>query len=166
MDKIKKGDIVARKSHNQDILFSVENILKDSCGFQIAILKGVTIRIVSDAYIDDLVLLDTKEVYASLRSLDVRIEDRINNLLKNGKERVKDKERNFDNIKAGKILHLDGDKFYSEKSARYYKKVGLNAIVKNIPENKQHLLVREYINKYDPDILVLTGHDRYDKNRN
>ena len=63
-------------------------------------------------------------------------------------------------------MHLDGDKFYSEKSARYYKKVGLNAIVKNIPENKQHLLVREYINKYNPDILVLTGHDRNDKNGN
>ena len=166
MEKFKKGDIVARKSHNQDILFSVENILRSSCGIQIAILKGITIRIVADAYIDDLVLLDTKEVDASLRSLDVRIEHRINNLLKKGKEKVKDKERNFENIKTGKILHLDGDKFYSEKSARYYRKVGLNAIVKNIPENKQHLLVREYINKYNPDILVLTGHDRNDKNRN
>ena len=46
----------------QDILFSVENILRSSCGIQIAILKGITIRIVADAYIDDLVLLDTKEV--------------------------------------------------------------------------------------------------------
>lgn len=107
MEKVKKGDIVARKSHNQDILFLVENLLRRSCGIQIAILKGITIRIVADAYIDDLVLLDTKEVDASLRSLDVRIEDRINSLLKNGKEKVKDKERNFENIKAGKILHLD-----------------------------------------------------------
>ena len=146
MEKIKKGDIVARKSHNQDILFSVENILSSLCGIQIAVLKGITIRIVADAYIEDLVLLDTKEVDANLRSLDVKIEDRINSLIKKGKEKVKDKdkdkERNFDNIKAGKILHLDGDKFYSEKSARYYKKVGLNAIVKNIPENKQTYKLR------------------------
>ena len=160
MEKIKKGDIVARKSHNQDILFSVENVIN-----KIAILKGITIRIVADAYIEDLVLLDTKEVDENLRSLDVRIEDRINRLLKIGKEKPKDSEKTFQNINTGKILHLDGDKLYSEKSARYYKKVGLNAIVKNIPENKQHLLVREYINKYNPDILVLTGHDRYDKNR-
>lgn len=166
MEKIKRGDIVARKSHNKDILYSVENILKSSHGIQIAILKGITIRIVTDAYIDDLVLLDTKEVDDSLRSLDIKIEDRINSLLKKGKTKVKDKERNFDNIKAGKILHLDGDKLYSEKSARYYKKVGLNAVVKNIPENKQHILVKDYINKYNPDILVLTGHDRDDKNRN
>lgn len=161
MEKIKKGDIVARKSHNCDILFSVEKILKSSNNIQVAILKGITIRIVTDAFIEDLVLLDTKEVDANLRSLDVKIEDRINNILK--KEKEKHKERNFDNIKSGKILHLDGDKLYSDKSARYYKKVGLNAVVKNIPENKQHLLVKEYINKYNPDILVLTGHDRYDK---
>ena len=160
MEKIKKGDIVARKSHNQDILFLVENIIN-----KIAILKGVTIRVVADAYIEDLVLLDTKEVDENLRSLDVKIEDRINRLLKIGKEKPKDNEKTFQNINTGKILHLDGDKLYSEKSARYYKKVGLNAVVKNIPENKQHLLVKEYINKYNPDILVLTGHDRYDKNR-
>ena len=97
MEKIKKGDIVARKSHNQDILFSVENILRSSCGIQIAILKGITIRIVADAYIDDLVLLDTKEIDDNLRSLDVRIEDRINNLLKKGKEKVKDKKRGIGN---------------------------------------------------------------------
>ena len=161
MEKIKKGDIVARKSHNLDILFSVENIIN-----RIAILKGITIRIVADAYIEDLVVLDTKEVDDNLRSLDVRIEDRINRLLKIGKEKTKDNEKTFQNINTGKILHLDGDKLYSEKSARYYKKVGLNAVVKNIPENKQHLLVKEYINKYNPDILVLTGHDRYDKDRN
>lgn len=107
MEKIKKGDIVARKSHREDILFSVENILTSSCGIKIAILKGITIRIVADAYINDLVLLDTKEVDASLRSLDIKIEDRINNLLKKGKVKLLDKERNFDNIKAGKILHLD-----------------------------------------------------------
>ena len=160
MEKIKKGDIVARKSHNLDILFSVENIIN-----KIAILKGVTIRVVSDAYIEDLVVLDTKEVDDNLRSLDVKIENRINRLLKIGKEKPKDNEKTFQNINTGKILHLDGDKLYSEKSARYYKKVGLNAVVKNIPENKQHLLVKEYINKYNPDILVLTGHDRYDKDR-
>lgn len=159
MEKIKKGDIVARKSHNLDILFSVEKIIRSTNGMRIAILKGITTRIVADAYLNDLVVLDSKEVDDSLRSLDIKIEDRINRLIKKGKEKLQYKERNFQDIKTGKILHLDGDKFYSEKSARYYRKVGLNAIVKNIPENKQHLIVKDYINKYKPDILVLTGHD-------
>lgn len=159
MEKIKKGDIVARKSHNLDILFLVEKIIRSTNGMKIAILKGITTRIVADAYINDLVVLDSKEIDNSLRSLDIKIDDRINRLIKKGKKKLQYKERNFQTIKTGKILHLDGDKFYSEKSARYYKKVGLDAIVKNIPENKQYLIVKEYINKYKPDILVLTGHD-------
>lgn len=159
MEKIKKGDIVARRSHKCDILFSVENIIRSSNGMQIAILKGITTRIVADAYLDDLVILDSKKVDDSLRSLDIKIEDRINSIIKKGKEKLQYKERYFGDTKTGKILHLDGDKLYTEKSARYYKKMGLNAVVKNIPENKQHLIVKDYINKYNPDILVLTGHD-------
>lgn len=159
MEKIKKGDIVARKSHKCDILFSVENILISSNRKKIVILKGITIRIVADAYLEDLVIVDSKKKEDCLRSLDIEIEDRVNNIIKMGKEKFKYKERNFENIKAGRILHLDGDKLYSEKSARYYKKMGLNAVVKNIPENKQYLIVKDYIEKYNPDILVLTGHD-------
>ena len=37
--------------------------------------------------------------------------------------------------------------------------MGLDAIVKNVAEKNQPLLVREYIQAYKPDILVLTGHD-------
>lgn len=159
MEKIKKGDIVARKSHNCDILFSIENIIRSTNGMQVAILKGITIRIVADAFLSDLVILDNEKLDESLRSLDTKIEDRINNFLKKGKKKIQYKERNFDITKTGKILHLDGDKLYSEKSARYYKKMGLNAIVKNISENKQHLIIKDYMNKYNPDILVLTGHD-------
>ena len=159
MEKIKKGDIVSRKSHKFDVLFSVERIVRNNNGVQIAILKGITARIVADACIDDLIVIDNKKLDDSLRSLDIRIEDRINYLIKKEKNKVKYKERNSQNLKSGKILHLDGDRMYSEKTARYYKKVGLNAVVKNIPENKQHLIVKEYISKYNPDILVLTGHD-------
>ena len=159
MEKIKKGDIVAIKSNSLNILYSVENITKDLNGKYIALLKGIVIRIVESAYLDDLIIIDNEKLDDSLRSLDIKIEDRINRLLKKGKEKLQYKERYFRDIKAGKILHLDGDKLYSEKSARYYKKMGLNAVVKNISENKQHLIVKDYIKKYNPDILVLTGHD-------
>lgn len=62
--------------------------------------------------------------------------------------------------KTGKILHLDGDKKYSDKAYNYYKKAGLNAIVKNISEKKQPLVIKDLLRKYNPDILVVTGHDR------
>lgn len=60
----------------------------------------------------------------------------------------------------GKILHLDGDRRYSEKSRRHYEKMGMNAIVKNIPESKQPRMVYNLLMYYKPDILVITGHDR------
>ena len=68
-------------------------------------------------------------------------------------------------IYTGRILHLDGDKKYSEKSNAYYKKMGLKAIVRNIPESRQVNLANDLIERYNPDIVVITGHDRYDKVR-
>ena len=61
--------------------------------------------------------------------------------------------------KTGKILHLDGDRKYSEKALRYYRKTGLNAIVKNISEYKQPKQVYRLLEYYQPDIVVITGHD-------
>ena len=46
----------------------------------------------------------------------------------------------------------------------YYRKIGLNAIVKNIPENKQPKVVYRLLTIYNPDILVITGHDGMIKN--
>ena len=67
--------------------------------------------------------------------------------------------RNKEKIITGKILHLDGDRKYSQKSYYYYKKLGLNAIVKNIPEYRQPRVIYRLLQKYNPDILVITGHD-------
>ena len=64
----------------------------------------------------------------------------------------------------GKILHLDGDRKYSEKTLRHYRKMGLNAVVKNIPESKQPQMVIPLLQKYEPDILIITGHDSMIRN--
>lgn len=171
MSKIKKGDVVGRISYGNDILFEVQRIIKQKSGNHIAILKGIATRIVADAPICDLELSDKEHVENKLRSLDNRLEDRIKKyahipkyplgFFKRGISRS-----NRDIIKSGTILHLDGDKKYSEKSARYYKSIGLSAIVKNIPENKQPQMVVQLLNRYNPDILVITGHDRNDKKWN
>ena len=68
-------------------------------------------------------------------------------------------------IITGKILHLDGDRKYSEKSFKYYQKMGLTAIVKNIPEYKQPQVVYNLLSYYEPDILIVTGHDGMIKKR-
>lgn len=156
---IRKGDIVGRKSYGKDVFFIVDNILKIRNNKQFAILKGVNIRIMADSPIEDLEVISKKEVINSIKLLELDLEDRIK------KNRIKE-ENNLkrQRIYTGKILHLDGDRKYSDKSLRYYSKMGLNAIVKNIAENKQSKVVVPLLSKYNPDILIITGHDAMLKN--
>lgn len=169
MNKIKKGDVVGRISYGKDILFTVERIIKLTDKKEIAILKGMTVRVEADAPVEDLELIQKQEIEKSLRSLDIKLDEKIKsydnkkiklnfNLFKNTKEK-----RSIEKIVTGTILHLDGDKKYAEKSAKYYRKVGLKAVIKHIPESKQGEQVTNLLEKYKPDILVITGHDRNDK---
>lgn len=112
--------------------------------------------------------MDKRVVEAEVKNLDEKMMNRIKQCLSNPKYcaynakklfNFKSEKRSNVVVYTGKILHLDGDKKYSEKSVRYYKSLGLNAIVKNIPENRQAQLIPSLLEKYKPDILVLTGHD-------
>ena len=166
MKKIKKGDIVARKSYGKDIIFYVKKIIKTKKE-NIAILCGLLERIEADSKIDDLEIIDEKIVKRNLEKQDKRVKERINKKEEKYKIKIlKEEEKRLrQKIVTGKILHLDGDKRYSQKSYNYYKKLGLNAIVKNIPEYKQPKVVYKLLKIYNPDILIITGHDRNDKKR-
>ena len=61
MKKIKKGDIVARKSYGKDIVFYVKKIIKTSPE-NIAILCGLYERIEADSKLADLELLDSVQL--------------------------------------------------------------------------------------------------------
>lgn len=160
MKKIKKGDIVARKSYGKDIIFYVKGIIETPKG-KIAILRGAIDRIEADSEIEDLEIIDRKiidkiikeEHKKNIRRLQKREPEYRIGIIESKKSKARQK------IVTGKILHLDGDKRYSQKSYNYYKKLGLNAIVKNIPEYKQPKAVYRLLNIYNPDILIVTGHD-------
>ena len=160
MMKVKKGDIVARKSYGKDIIFYVKNIISNPKG-DIAILCGVLERIEADCYVEDLEILDKKTIKINLKNEKNRIEKRLSQNEINYKIGIIEKQERkiSQKIVTGKILHLDGDKRYSQKSYNYYKKLGLNAIVKNIPEYKQPKVVYQLLKIYNPDILIITGHD-------
>ena len=153
MAKIKKGDKVGRISHGEDIIFEVKKITKQKEGKKIAILKGITERIEVDSPLEDLMLAEKENIERSLRNLDFKFYKKIK------QEKNKLETRKIEQYITGKILHLDGDRRYSEKSLRYYQKMGLTAIVKNIPEYKQPRVVYDLLSYYKPDILVVTGHD-------
>ena len=157
--KLRKGDIVGRKSYGNDIVFVISNIIKYR-GQEIAILKGLITRIEADSPIEDLELMEEYKVIQLLNKFEAELERIKKNLLIKTNIPLKRTKEDY-----GKILHLDGDKKYSEKSQRFYKNIGLDVIVKNIPENKQPQIITNLLNRYNPDILVVTGHDRNDKKR-
>lgn len=164
MEKIKKGDIVGRKSYGKDIIFRVTNIIENPKE-KVAILNGIVERIEADSNVSDLELIEKEEVKRKLKELDNILEKRIEKSVEKYEDRnykigvITNNTRAKEKIVTGKILHLDGDRKYSEKSYRYYKKLGLNAIVKNIPEYRQPKVVYRLLELYNPDILVITGHD-------
>lgn len=132
-------------------MFSVKRILKIDKNKKIAILKGIVdVRIVADAPLEDLEIVSKKEQMQ--RELDS--EKRILNIIEKEKQRADNRRKEI--IHTGRILHLDGDKKYSQKSIMYYKKMGLNAIVRNIPEYKQPKVVYRLLTIYNPDIVVIT----------
>lgn len=168
MSQFKKGNIVGRISYNKDVLFEITNIIKTSNNKKIIILKGITERIEADSPEEDLEIMNKRIVEDKIKKLEDKMEKRIEKCLKNKKDckcnkknmfNWKNETRSNKIIETGKILHLDGDKRYTEKSMKYYRSLGLNAIVKNIPENKQAQVVRSLLDKYKPDVLILTGHD-------
>ena len=160
MKKIKKGDIVARKSYGKDIIFYVKRIIKTING-EIAILSGLIKRIEADSNVEDLEIIDKETIKENLKKVDEQINKRAAQNIKKYKIGIISNEdtRLKEKIITGKILHLDGDRRYSQKSYNYYKNLGLNAVVKNIPEYKQPKEVYRLLKIYNPDILVITGHD-------
>jgi len=101
--RIRKGDIVGRKSYGKDILFIVDRFMKLNSKREYAILKGMTIRIEADAPIEDLQLIDDNRINNINKNIDDKLLKRI--------EAYKKEKRYKDDtiIKTGRILHLDGE---------------------------------------------------------
>ena len=126
----------------------------------IAILKGLNIRIQADSFLDDLEIIDKKTLQESQKKVEKRFIQTINKCVK-GQDESKQEylKRSNKIVYTGKILHLDGDRRYAEKSSLFYKKMGLRAVVRSVTESRQPAVVSGLIERYKPDILVITGHD-------
>ena len=146
----KVGDIVSRKSYNNDIIFKIIDITDN-----IVTLKGVDLRLYADSEIDDL----TKEE----GKLNIVKEDR-----KIINENLKSVDLNRDEYfyLPGKILHIDGDEEYLQRCINFYHDLNVQAYGLTLKENEIYQYLEQYLNEYNPDILVITGHDAYYKKKN
>lgn len=153
----KIGDYVVRKSYDKDILFRIVQILPDN----IAVLIGVSFRISADAPLEDLEQAEGMRYTQREDSTMISAENNVKTILANRKEYSKNKMRMFE--KPGTVLHLDGDAFYLELCMKYYEKLGIEAIGKHILEQDQPKRIKALIEKHNPSILVITGHDSLNK---
>ena len=105
MNKIKKGDIVGRKSYGKDIFFTVVRII-DNKKEKIAILNGVYERIEADSTLEDLEIIPKKNIQQYAENFNKRLTNKIKK--ENGLISLND-NRTREKIISGRILHLDGE---------------------------------------------------------
>ena len=151
------GDYVVRVSYGSDILFRITYISPN----QIARITGVSYRVVADAPIADLEL--------SMGMRYTKDEDNIMSTIEKNIEKIKKQKSDNKEVgeprfkKTGKVLHIDGDAFYLNLCLKYYDILEIPAIGEHISEAEQPKRIKHLIEKYSPDILVLTGHDALSK---
>lgn len=152
------GDYVVRVSYNRDIMFRIAYISSN----QIARLKGVSYRIIADAPLNDLEQVEGMRLTSQEDTIMSTVDQTVEKILKKRLDDQKGQDASFK--KTGTVLHIDGDAFYLNLCLKYYKELGIPAIGEHIAESEQPKKVKFLIEKYSPDILVLTGHDALNKN--
>lgn len=155
---IQVGDYVVRISYNRDVLFKVLEIKSDG----IVKLKGISYRIIADAPMEDLELAGGMRFTNKESSLMEQIQERVKMLVAE-KKILKDQNKPVLQ-KTGKVLHIDGDSFYLNLCMKYYETLGVPAVGENVLEFEQPKKIGGLLQKHNPDILVLTGHDSLNKN--
>lgn len=167
MYEYKIGDVVTRKSYGNDLFFKIVNLWEKN-GIKMAGIKGISYRIEADSPEEDLEPVKSEIVSNHLRSNEILIENIYQSIEKSNTYK-KNLSRGLDikrgrKTKLGKILHLDGDLEYMKRCLEQYKKLGLIAEGRFIPEKEQPGAVTKLLQENCPDILVLTGHDGLLKN--
>ena len=145
---IKVGDIVSRNKYNNDTLFKVEKIEND-----IYYLCGVEVRLCADTILSDL----KKEENMKNEQDDERLLE----LLNENDTFFRD---DFFYL-PGKILHVDGDKEYLNRCLKFYKSANINAYGVYEKEENLYKNMTKFLKDIKPDILIITGHDAYYKQK-
>lgn len=161
------GDLVTRKSHNDDIVFKVTGMRQDETGAVHYELKGLHMRLLADAPETDLILV-TAEM---LRSEIVRQEKACSENMRRVMQRRSTALEECALVRAqpsikhqffnwpGKVLHIDGDEDYLKMCLKTYSQLHIKAAGEWIEESKQPERVVALLKQHQPDILILTGHD-------
>ncbi len=140
------GMQVTRKSYNHDIVFTIIDI-KD----EVYYLKGLNVRLIADSPLEDLTIYNEKEISDD----EQEFLDRIKMGCK--------LDRNDYFYLPGKVLHIDSDNDYLKRCLKYYEDMNIWAIGVCKQEEEVPSEIRKLLEEYNPNIVVITGHDAYYK---
>jgi spore coat assembly protein len=141
------NDMVILKEDVRKIIYVIDMINKDK-----AYISGLNYRIRMVTRTDELLPATTEQVETENKIT----EDYLQKIYQS-------KTRVTKNYLLGKILHIDGDKKYLDKCIRLYKEVGVFAYGVTVKENEMASVTQKLILELAPDIVILTGHDVYNK---
>lgn len=152
----KVGDLVARKSYNEDVHFriiAINHMNKE------AELKGVDMRLWADAPLSDLVKLDQNKRGQREEQDDEQTSSSVQQL-----KRGREPGGSFFEV-PGRVLHIDGDVNYLKKCLKVYRELEIPVYGIHVPESDMPERIYPLLSYIQPDILVLTGHDAYIKSK-
>lgn len=144
------GDLVTRNSYNNDTLFKIISI-----NGNIANLKGMDVRLYADSPLEDLQVFNPQDYDEEIN--DDKIFERSNE--------YSNLDRNSFFYLPGKILHIDGDDEYLNRCMKFYDKMKVKAYGVKITESNISYQIKNYLAKTNPDIVIITGHDFFYKNK-
>lgn len=175
-NRIREGDIVTRKSYGGDVFFQVIRVDSYAVGDATATLKGLNMRLLADAPISDLSIVEERQLLDFKRKVmresaehlrTVRVRRITEEQTRYKKERRRSRgaatlaEDIFD--LPGRVLHIDGDADYLRDCMKYYKELGVPVVGEHVPPQDQTAAVGPLLDEHSPDVLVLTGHDALKK---
>ena len=137
------GDYVTRKSYNNDIIFKIVKIEED-----LYYLEEKNTRLCADAMVEDLELSHENDDEEFLKKIE-----------------IPELERDDYFYLPGKILHIDGDQEYLNRCLSYYNKCNIMAAGVLEKEENMSKNMSTWLREYNPDIVVITGHDAYYRKR-
>ncbi|MGM9987014.1 MAG: sporulation peptidase YabG [Bacillaceae bacterium] len=170
---MKVGDFVSRKSYQFDLIFRIMEF-RTKNGIKEAILHGENLRLIADAPVDDLVVMNEREYVKRLKVEREKIETALKvfrqnfQLVRQQSEYIATGNYASD-IRyfqmPGKVLHLDGDPLYLKKCLDMYNKMGITVQGLYYREEEMPEKIGGLIDYYNPDILIITGHDAYSSSK-
>lgn len=167
------GDLVVRKSYGGDITFRVEMIEHNR-----AIIKGTEFRLLADAPLNDLLKVPPDRTGEKAERARIKATESLQRLNRDRQEQVErtravlnedwytqgQVDPSYFEV-PGKVLHLDGDKRYLEKSISLYEKLRVPVHGYYVTESAMPGVLQRLLPSIQPDIVVVTGHDGVLKNR-